>query len=311
MHIIIWMMRVPFQAAIKSFAVSHIPTTRRTLFRCFGPSHQYQNQWQRKQCEAEWQEQSFQTALVLRRLLSVQRVFHNHHQDDPTLSDATLPEVPSKSRAQNVGSLSQDEKWHNQYLELKKFYEEHGHCAVSTLSADKTLARWVAAQRDSFGKGILSEHRVQKLSELDFCFDVQEAAWMEKYKELKAYKALYGDTLVPRPWPSNPSLPFWVDIQRRYYVGRLKGKSRLITEERIALLDAIDFAWYPREARWQMMFEELKEHHRINGPGTYPSKALQNWIRYQKTQYPGYLEGKKVQLTAERLEKLRSLGIEF
>ena len=299
------MMRVPFQPAIKSFAVCRIHT-RRTLFRCFGPSHQFQNQWQRMR-EAVWQGQSFHSAL--RRLLSVQRVFHRQH--DPSESDATLPEVPGKARARTNGRWS-DERWHNRYLELKKFYDEHGHSGVPTLFGEKQqLANWVRKQREIFNLGLLSEYRMQKLSELDFCFDVNEATWMEKYEELKAYKAVCGDTLIPRDCPSNPSLSHWVHQQRAHYVGRLKGKSQLISDERIALLMAIDFEWYPKEARWQMMFAELKEHHRIYGPGTYPSPASHAWIGYQRKQYPGYLEGKKVALTAERLEKLRSLGIKF
>ena len=286
------MIRAPFQSAIKSFAVCRIHT-QRTIFR----SHLCQNQWQRKR-EAVWQGQSFHAA--------VRRVFH--HQQDPSEPDATLPDVPAKAKACE-NSRWHDERWQNQYLELKKFYDEHGHSVVPTLFGEKQLANWVRTQRDFFKNGILSEYRVQKLSELDFCFNVNDAIWMEKYEELKVYKALYGDTLIPEGCPSNPSLASWVYKQRLYYVGRLKEKSHLISDERIALLEAIDFAWYPKEARWQMMLEELKEHHRINGTGTYPSRASHAWIRRQRKQYQGYLEGKKVPLTAERLEKLRSIKI--
>ena len=262
--VICTMMRAPFQSAIKSFAVCRIHT-QRTIFRCFGPSHQCQNQWQRKR-EAVWQGQSFHAAL--------RRVFH--HKQDPSVSDATLPEVTAKVKACK-NSRWHEERWQNQYLELKKFYDEHGHSVVPRRFGEKQLVIWVRTQRDVFKNGILSEYRVQKLSELDFCFNVHDAIWMEKYEELKVYKALYGDTLIPKGCPSNPSLANWVCRQRMYYVGRLKEKSHLISDVRIALLEAIDFAWYPKEARRQMMSEELKEHHRISGRGTHPSPKEARW----------------------------------
>ena len=293
------MLRVSLKSAVKSFADCHLQT-RRAIFQVLGPSSsQCQNRWQRKR-------EAGHSLPSLQHLHSVQRVFQ--HQDS-SVPDMTLPEVSAQSEESGHAKKNND-RWDKQYLQLKAFYKEHGHMCVSR-SCDKTLAEWIRRQREAFRIGTIPEDRVQKLLEFGFCFDTLEAVWMENYEELKAYKAHYGDTMVPIKWPSNPILANWVDTQRQNYASRMKGESHLMTDERIALLEALDFAWNAWDARWQMRFEELKEHVRMYGPGQYPSASSRDWVRHQRRYYEGYLEGKKVPLTAERVRKLSSLGIHF
>ena len=225
------------------------------------------------------------------------------------MQETTSPEVVAHSDA-TINDQKNEKKWDKQYLKLKAFYKEHGHMSVSR-SSDKTLAEWIRRQREAFRIGTIPEHRAQKLREFGFCFDILETIWMENYEALKAYKEHYGDTLVPRDWASDPILAKWVDTQRQNYASRMKGESRLMTDERIALLEAVDFTWNVWDAKWQMRFEELKEHVRIYGPGEYPSQASYDWVRHQRKYYHGYLEGQEVPLTKERIRKLRSLGIQF
>ena len=234
------------------------------------------------------------------------------HPQDSSVRDAKLPEVTPLSRSSTHYGKGQ-RSWNKNYLKLKAFYEEHGHTAVSK-AQDKSLWDWIRRQREAFRKpetGSLPEDRVLKLLELDFSFNAHDKVWKEKFEELKAYKAQYGDTLVPVNWPSNPELGNWVDMQRQHYSSRAKGEAHSMTDERIALLEAVDFKWDAREARWHAMYEELKEHVLVHGPGKYPSAASRDWVRHQRKYYKGFLEGKDVPLTAERLGKLRSLGVVF
>ncbi|KAI2500554.1 helicase [Fragilaria crotonensis] len=230
---------------------------------------------------------------------------------DSSVPDAKLPEVTPYSRSSSHDERS--ELWNKQYLRLKAFYEEHGHIAVPR-AKDKSLSDWIRRQRVAFrkqGTGSLPEGRVQKLLELGFSFNTHDKAWREKFEQLKVYKAEYGDTLVPVNFPSNPELGNWVDMQRQHYSSRAKGDAHSMTDERIALLESVDFKWDAREARWHAMYEELKKHVLIHGPGKYPSAASRDWVRHQRKYYQGFREGKDVPLTAERLEKLRTLGVLF
>ena len=291
------MLMLKASSKVNVFANCHLPI-QRAICRVFGPSLQrHKDQWH---CNyvAVGQWQPFPT---LQRMFSVKRVFQ--HQDS-SVSDATLPEMPASSEVQTREGVL-EKKWQERYVELKAYYDEHGNTNVP-MTFDKTLGAWVRNQRFYFKEGRLGVDRVQKLQELQFSFDNYETSWMESYEQLKAYKAEYGNTLVPFRWPPNEPLGFWVDTQRNMSVI----KSQSMVEERTALLDAVGFEWSAREAKWMMKFEELKNHKRINGTG-YPSAASLMWVHYQRKQYRQYLEGKKVALTAERLEKLRSLGIDF
>lgn len=291
------MLRVSFKTAVKSFSACRFQITR-TFFQGLCDSCSYQNQWKFEAVHSH-------SIPALRRLLSIQRVLHQQH---PSESDMMPPEVTAN--AEVSAHAERIKKWDEQYLALKAFYKEHGHMSVSR-SCDKTLSAWIRRQRKAFQMGKLAPDREKKLLELDFRFNAHEAAWMEKYEELKLYKAQHGHTMVPKPCPSNPGLANWVDVQRQNYFSRQKGESHYISDERIALLKAVDFKWNPRDAKWQMMFDDLKEHVRTNKPGQYPSAASREWVRHQRKNYKRYLAGKKVSLTSDRLKKLRSIGIDF
>ena len=205
-----------------------------------------------------------------------------------------------------------EDLWEEHYAKLKVYWVQHGHSNVS-LTDDGRLSSWVQRQRKLFRHvipGELSEERIQKLSELEFCFDIHEKSWMDKFVELEEYKAYHGDCIVPLDWPSNPSLGIWVDMQRQHYSKRTKGSWHSMTDERVELLEKVGFVWNARDARWQSQFEELKENAIVNGFGKTPSKLpkISNWLSNQRVLYRQYQDGKKVSLTPDRLEKLRSIG---
>jgi len=207
-----------------------------------------------------------------------------------------------------------DENWEQQYEQLKEFREVHGHSNV-TMVQDEQLANWVQRQRKLYRGGTaekLAEDRVEKLNAIDFQFDVQKAAWMEKYDELLEYRSYHGDCIVPNEYDNNRPLGIWVDQQRQHYSRRINGKEvHSMTDERIELLDAIDFCWNALDARWLTQFEELNNHVRVNGFGRSPprsSRQLQGWLTYQRKLYREQQNGEEVSLNADRLLKLRSLG---
>ena len=60
--------------------------------------------------------------------------------------------------------------------------------------------------------------------------------WDERYGELAAFKAEYGDCNVPRYWAENRSLAYWVNNQRGGKAGRLG-------QDRQPRLEALGLEW--------------------------------------------------------------------
>lgn len=207
-----------------------------------------------------------------------------------------------------------DTAWEKRYAGLREFYKEHGHTMVTTAQHDTVLANWVARQRKIFRKeipGILTEDRMMRLEKIGFLFDVHNQVWMEQYEKMVEYRAYHGDCLVPNVYESDQSLATWVDVQRTQYSKLQRGKQSYMTEERLKMLNDIDFSWNAFDAKWQKKFEEMKEHVTSNGFGISPPahSSLGFWIKNQRMLYRAQQEdGKKNSLTRARLEKLRSLG---
>jgi len=63
------------------------------------------------------------------------------------------------------------------------------------------LGSWVHYMRFYVKSGKLSQDRVDRLNEVGFCWNVTDSRWMQKFEQLKAFKADHGNFDVPG---SNP-----------------------------------------------------------------------------------------------------------
>ena len=87
------------------------------------------------------------------------------------------------------------------------------------------------------------------------------AAWMKRYKELKEFYHKHGHSNVPNDFHQNPQdvyaqLGRWIAKQRynyKLFAGEIVSDKykTLMTEEKIKLLDAIDFRWEKESKRWK------------------------------------------------------------
>jgi hypothetical protein len=86
----------------------------------------------------------------------------------------------------------------------------------------------------------------------------QYEQWKDRCTELLEYKQEHGDYNVPYHWKPNSRLSQWVKRQRHQYT-RLKaqGKYSNLSDDRHALLEAIDFIWDSRACNWENRFEDL------------------------------------------------------
>jgi hypothetical protein len=137
---------------------------------------------------------------------------------------------------------------------------------------------------------------------------------MKQYLELKQIlQQSHHETLGSTSNKNNKKLSAWAATQRREYIKWKQGEKAAITQERINLLNSIDFDWNPRESRWKTRIRELKEYQSKNGHCMVPVNYEQNpqlgrWVATQRKYYKLYKEGKCRNITMDRIKELTDIG---
>ena len=169
---------------------------------------------------------------------------------------AVPPPSPKRRRTEREPSLRryQQTQWTEQFEELLKFNEQHGHCAVPHSNPEnQVLARWVKRQRYQYklkmaGKETtMNEARTKRLENIGFVWDSHAVIWNKRFQELQDYRDRYGDCNVPSNY-AEKELAVWVKCQRRQY--KLfcdNNKSSSMTMERIRALNELGFIRKLRE----------------------------------------------------------------
>eukprot|EP00985_Skeletonema_marinoi_P012440 scaffold6002_cov83-Skeletonema_marinoi.AAC.2 len=156
-------------------------------------------------------------------------------------------------------------KWEERLAQLKAFKEEHNHANVpQRYPTNPQLGIWVTTQRRDYrlrkeGKqSPMTNERIRELEAISFVWVLQvEVKWEERFAELKAFEKEHGHTNVPRGYPTNPQLGYWVVNQRTQYRLKKEGKHSHMRDERIRELEAIDFIWSIYDDIWDQMMAEL------------------------------------------------------
>jgi hypothetical protein len=200
----------------------------------------------------------------------------------------------------------EDAAWEQRFAELVAYKEQHGNTIVPRsfegvllrLEAKNTpLAMWVSRQRHKMER--LTAARRQRLDDIGFAWDPEDAVWEQRFAELVAYKEQHGNTIVPRPWAANPQLGTWVNWQRQ--------KMESLTAARRQRLDDIGFAWNPDDKLWERRFAELvaykEQHGNTNVPRKWAAnKQLGTWARTQMQRR------NNDSMSADRHQKLEDVG---
>ena len=136
--------------------------------------------------------------------------------------------------------------WEERYVQLLYFNDEYGHCNVPYNYADNPqLANWVSQQRYRRNRGQLLEEREKMLNDIDFNWIIDDLhkvklseQWDQRYGQLLDFRQQHGHCNIPSNYPENPQLGRWVSRQR--------GKRDKLTQQRIQLLEEINFIWSAR-----------------------------------------------------------------
>jgi len=173
-------------------------------------------------------------------------------------SKSTTTNNNNNSKAQKITiETSEDPNWEERYHELQLFKSEHGHTRVpARYKSNPKLGRWVMTQRRQFTvlmqgfPSALTTERMNRLNEIGFVWALRAdpvTMWNRKFGELKAYKRLFGNCMVPQRYQPNPKLGTWVHTQRRQYKLMLEGKKSAMNNEKITALDSIGFFWMAKQ----------------------------------------------------------------
>lgn len=190
-----------------------------------------------------------------------------------------------------------ENNWNTMYKALEIFYREYGHSNPSS-DENSRLKVWVRNQRSNYKKGLLSAEKIQLLEKLNFIWDLNELAWNEQYQSLVLYHKQFNHCNVPSNY-NDGSLCSWVLSQRS------KFKNGMLSQERINLLNKLDFSWAPKDEAFISNYEKLKKFYEIhkhsNVPKNYSDKSLATWVKTRRTAY------KKNTLSPEVIELLNKL----
>lgn len=128
--------------------------------------------------------------------------------------------------------------------------------------------------------------------------------WDLRFGELLAFKAREGNCDVPQEYSLNPSLGFWLNVQRRSYS---KGS---LASERVARLEEIGVVWNTFDTAWANQYRALLAFKAQHGHCRVPQQCssdltLGRWLNKQRS------TRRKGKLEEDRFIALESLGVEF
>ncbi len=119
--------------------------------------------------------------------------------------------------------------------------------------------------------------------------------WKERYGEYLKY---LEDHQGKHPEVNHPTLGGWISNQR------VNKKNGTLSQERVDLLDEINFVWDKFETKWMMMYGHVKEFFEANGhcliPSTHPTFGI--WVREQRRLYANGKLGESRQKLLEDID---------
>ena len=267
----------------------------------------------------------------LRHWFDQQRhLFHRKLQGytNRVLSDQRLALLISLLKKHHVSLQPRQDFWNNRFEQVQAFVEMHS-CFPCDLEldqlddTDQKLWHWCFKQRQQYTiyqrnqqeakqqYTSMTAERIDRLNSIGFVWNENEARWERNYELLREYYNHHYDTLVPEDYVNDPALGRWVGVQRRHHRLYQDGDSRsIMTPQRIAKLEALDFSWNALDAKWMIKLKQLQDHMAVTGtiPTAKQDAALYAWCTRQRQQWRCKQQGQQTALTDEREEKLNELN---
>jgi hypothetical protein len=164
----------------------------------------------------------------------------------------------------------------------------------------------------------MSEERIQKLNDIGFEWSIMVTLdWDERFKQLKAFKNEHGHCRVLGREGKDSKikqLALWVTRQRVQHKLFQQGKKSYLKEERIQKLNEVGMWWgstvtFDWDERLEQLrvFQDEQGHCRVPQSKDTHTYQLALWVRMQQKEYQLSQQGKKSQITQERIQKLNGV----
>lgn len=211
--------------------------------------------------------------------------------------------------------------WEVMFLQLLDFKEENGHLDVSR-SYNPQLCNWIYEQRRQNRGGKLNPTKKKKLNEIGFDWKSEEfrdetdydEIWWDSYIKVEAYYKKNGNSDIPARYHEDKPLGTWVVAQRA------KRRKNELNQDRIDLLDELDFSWDAKVKIFDQFCQKLIEFKEKYGHTNVPTISedfpkLGKWtnkyrsiINNGELQPNGSIKYGGSYLSKKEMEKLKSLG---
>jgi superfamily II DNA or RNA helicase len=204
------------------------------------------------------------------------------------------------------------ETWETKFERIKVWVTQNG--KLPTRISHKEYHSWLGSQRSRYKNNRLTASQIEALQSIGYDLEARgkernEQKWLDFFHQLQAFIEKHGH--FPRPTSEKKELYIWVQSQRAAKAGNLRNRKPL-SEERIALLDSINFPWIGEGSAnqpWEDSFAEFQSHVQPNGRLVLPSvidgerNSLYTWWVNQKRAF------EKGELAAERVSAFERIGI--
>ena len=291
------------------------------------PSRNHEEKWQMRLAELKAYKEKYGNTLVpksykanpqLSKWVKMQRFQYKLLQEGK----------PSRLKKERLEALEEIEfcwivrsrkvAWDVRFQELIEFKKLTNNCLVPMRNSENPqLGRWVEVQRKERKKwmkgeksSITAEH-IQKLDSLGFVWSLN-CEWDVRFQELKDYKERNGHCLVPRSYPPNQKLAYWIGHQRKECVKRKHNKKTRLSDERINALNSIGFCWDASAGvSWNQRWAELMKYKEEHGDFVIEkdqNPELYRWCVLMRREYGNFVQGKKSRLSIKRIKEMESMG---
>jgi hypothetical protein len=191
------------------------------------------------------------------------------------------------------------ENWKLNFEKLKSVYEVKSHFMVD----DNNLNQFVADIFKLSHSNKLTAEQIGDLASIDFDFTARGKNWERWWLNYSALLLASKTKPVSSISQLDKEIGTWISAQRVSY------RQGVLSNKKIALLEAIGFKWNPiieKEKVWEDNFTLLKKfgedngHFSINKENT--DVKFCSWVYAQKTAY------RKKTIKPERVKMLKSIG---
>jgi len=162
---------------------------------------------------------------------------------------------------------SNEDKWQEQYSQLKEFSDKHKHCRVP--GANKKLSAWVIMQR-ALMSDMLPARRALLEGLPGWTWDVFDDQWGKRYLRLREYAVVHKTCYVPFGYTDQDGfvLQQWVDVQRRR-------KDKLSGDCVKSLESLPGWSWRSAiEDQWERGYERLNAYVAVTNNAAIPKSHI-------------------------------------